>query len=371
MDGTQMCIRSSRRQKSFSTITEPNHTEFQCAIIPGLPDDVAKHCIALLPRVHFQCLGSVCKSWRRFIQSRELYMVRKQAGTLEEWLYVLLKDSYGEGTHWQLLNSVKGKWQSLPPMPGPAKPAFGYVVMDAKLLVMAGLIEDGDGATPRASADVYEYDSGLNRWSKLASMVVARYEFACAQVDGLVYAVGGHGDHGEKLSSVEVLDPSKNKWRLIESLRSPRWGCFACGLEGKLYVMGGRSSFTIGHSRSIDVYNPKSCTWDEEKNGCVMVITHTVLDKKLFCMEWKNERKLAVYNAEEKSWKRVLVPLTGSLTVEFCFGSFNGKLFLFSSKVEPYYKTLIYDTNADPGSEWQTTHIRPLGACLCSVTIVS
>ncbi|GLJ47039.1 hypothetical protein SUGI_0993300 [Cryptomeria japonica] len=359
MDSSEAFIRSS---------TKINLIELESALIPGLPDDVAKHCLALVPRVHFQSLGSVCKSWRKLTQSKEFYMVRKYVGTQEEWLYVLVEDSDGKCIQWQVLNSLKGKWQSLPPMPGPPRTAFGFVVMDAKLLIIAGLMEDSD-STAKASADVYEYDSFLNRWSKLAEMNVARYEFACAVLDGLVYAIGGRGFNGENLSSVEVFDLSTNKWSLIESLRCPRWGCFACGLEGKLYVMGGRSSFTIGHSRSIDVYDPKSCSWAEVKNGCVMVTAHAVLEEKLVCMEWKNERELAVFNVSDNSWKRVILPLTGRLTVGFCFGNFNEKLFLFSSKNEPYYKTLVYDPRAVPGSEWQTTHIRPLGACICSVTI--
>lgn len=370
MQATGMHIGSCIRKELLTVKDESHSIEFGCPIIPGLPDDVAKHCLALVPRVHFQLMGSVCKSWRKFIQTREFSIVRRHAGTMEEWLYVLTADSEGKGTQWQVLNPLRGQWQSLPPMPGPAKAAFGFVVIDGKLLVMAGLVEDDDG-TARASADVYQYDSGLNRWSMLAKMKVARYKFACAVIDGLLYAAGGNGTRGENLSSVEVYDPQNNSWSLIESLRCPRWGCFACGFEGKLYVMGGRSRFTIGHSRLIDVYNPKCHTWDEIKSGCTMVTACAVLDKKLLCMEWKNERKLAVFDASNNSWERVPVPLGGSLKIGFCFGSLNGKLLLFSSKKEHYYKTLVYDPNAVPGSEWQTTDIKPLGDCICSVTITA
>lgn len=206
-------------------------------------------------------------------------------------------------------------------------------------------------------------------WSKLASMNVARYDFACAEVNGMVYAVGGYGMDGESLSCMEVYNPDADKWTLIESMRRPRWGCFACGIEGKLYVMGGRSSFTIGNSRFIDVYNPERHTWCEMKNGCVMVTAHAVLGEKLFCMEWKNERKLAIFNPTDNSWKMVPVPLTGSLSIGFRFGMLDGKLLLFSLQEDPSYKTLLYNPNAAPGAEWQTSEIKPLGLCLCSVTI--
>lgn len=200
-------------------------------------------------------------------------------------------------------------------------------------------------------------------------MNVARYDFACTEVNGLVYVVGGYGIEGENLSSAEVYDPDSDKWTLIESLRRPRWGCFACSFEGKLYVMGGRSSFTIGHSRFVDIYNPEQHTWCEMKNGCVMVTAHAVLGKKLFCMEWKNQRKLAIYDSENNSWRMVPVPLTGSSSIGFRFGILEGKLLLFSLKEDAEYRTLLYDPNAAAGSEWQTSEIKPAGLCLCSVTI--
>jgi len=152
-------------------------------------------------------------------------------------------------------------------MPGPLKLGFGVVVLNGKLNVIAGYsMVDGVGSV---SSDVYQYDSCLNSWSKIANMNVPRYDFACAEVNGVVYAVGGYGVNGESLSCAEAYDPESDKWTLIESLRRPRWGCFACGFEGKLYVMGGRSSFTIGNSRFVDVYDPKK--------------THVVRDEKRVC----------------------------------------------------------------------------------------
>ncbi|CAN1313317.1 F-box/kelch-repeat protein At1g67480 [Linum perenne] len=107
-----------------------------------------------------------------------------------------------------------------------------------------------------------------------------------------------------------MYDPETGKWTLIEPLRRPRWGCFACNFNGKLYVMGGRSSFTIGNSKFVDVYDPETCSWCQMKNGCVMVTAHAVLEKKLFCMEWK--RKLSIFDPEDNSWRMVPIPLAGA-----------------------------------------------------------
>ncbi|KAL3577888.1 hypothetical protein D5086_019392 [Populus alba] len=247
---------------SFSTlITHENHqvysngnrllasrvaNDIDSSILPGLPDDVAKYCLALVPRRYLPAMGAVCKKWRSFLKTKEFITVRKLAGLLEEWLFLL------------------------PPMPGFTKAGFGVVVLNGKLLVMAGYsVIDGTGT---ASADVYEYDCYLNSWSKLSAMNVARYDFACAEVNGKVYAAGGYGTGRDSLSSVEMYDPETGSWTLIESLRRPRWGCFACGFDGKLYVMGGRSTFTIGNSRFVEVYDPEKHTWCEMKNGRVITI---------------------------------------------------------------------------------------------------
>ncbi|PHU17917.1 F-box/kelch-repeat protein [Capsicum chinense] len=367
---SRMCFTDFSQQdglgctKSESYLTYCVADDFYCPILPGLPDDVAKYCLALVPRSKFPVMGGVCKRWRSFIQSEEFISIRKLAGLLEEWLYVLTVDAEGKESYWEVLDCCGNKHHQLPQMPGHKKAAFGVVVLNGKLLVIGGhSMIDGSGAD---SADVYQYDSYLNSWSKLASMNVARYDFACAEVNGMVYVVGGYGIDGESLSYAEVYDSDKDKWTLIESLRRPRWGCFACGFEGKLYVMGGRSSFTIGNSRFVDVYNPKNQTWCQMRNGCVMVTAHAVLEKKLFCMEWKNQRKLTIFNPEDNSWKMEPVPVMGSSSIRFQFGILDGKLLLFSLQGD---NTLLYNPHAAPESHWQTCDIKPSGVCLCTVTV--
>ena len=132
------------------------------SILPGLPDDVAKYCFALVPRRYLPAMGAVCKKWRSFLKTKEFITVRKLAGLLQEWLFVLTMDSGGKESQWKVLDCLGVKRQLLPPMPGPTKTGFGVVVLNGKLLVMAGYsVIDGTGT---ASADVYEYDCYLNRF---------------------------------------------------------------------------------------------------------------------------------------------------------------------------------------------------------------
>ncbi|WZZ68199.1 hypothetical protein YC2023_079569 [Brassica napus] len=326
-------------------------------LIPGLSDDVAKMCLALVPRGSFPSMGRVCKKWRYVVKSKEFITVRRLAGMLEEWLYVLTTSAGGKESHWEVMDSQGHKLSSLPPMPGPAKTGFKVVVVDGKLLVVAGC------ALINGSNDWV--------WSKLDDLKEARYDFACAEVNGLVYVVGGHGVDGESLSSAEVYDPETDVWTFIESLRRPRWGCFASGFNGKLYVMGGRSNFTIGNSKLVDVYNTQCGSWSGNKKGLTMVTANVEIGKKLFCIDWKNQRKMSVFNAEDETWEVVALPLSGSSRAWFQFGKLNGKLLLFSSQEEAGRSTLLYDPDAAPGKQWKTSEIKMSGPCVCSVTITA
>lgn len=348
----------------------PNQSEEPDGLlIPGLSDDIAKSCLSLVPRSDFPAMSCVAKAWKALLQSKEFHFIRKDSGMLEEWLYALTVTQDCQKMCWQVFSPNYNEWNDLPPMPGPSKCGSGFVVIDGKLLVIGGLVEEDAKST--AVADVLVYNSALNRWSKVASMHTPRYEFACAVLGGSVYVVGGHGTGGKNLSSVEVYDPLKDDWTNLPSLKRARWGCIGCGLEGKLFVMGGRSSFTIGHSRCVDIYDPATRQWEETKNGCVMVLTHAIVDKELFCIEWKNDMKLAVYNAAENSWKKVALPLAGSLSVGFCLASLMGKLLLFPTKTEAPCETFLYDPHASSGAEWQTTAIKPVGTCVCCATIAA
>nr|CAB3484274.1 unnamed protein product [Digitaria exilis] len=370
---SQACI-SARVDLKFSAEQKlPSRTVIQqqndsySVLIPGLPEDLAKICLALVPRSYFPVMGSVSKSWMAFIGSKEFISVRKEVGKLEEWIYVLTAGAGGQGSRWEVMGGLDQMKRILPPMPGPNKVGFGVVILDGKLFIMAGYA--ADHGKEFVSDEVYRYDACLNRWTVLAKMNIARRDFACAEVNGVIYVAGGFGPHGDSLSSVEAYIPAQNKWILIQSLRRPRWGCFACGFNGKLYVMGGRSSFNIGNSRSVDVYNPDHHCWEEIKRGCVMVTSHAVLDKRLFCLEWKNQRSIAVFHPADNSWQRIPVPLTGSSSTRFCLGVLGKKVLLFSLQEEPGYQTLMYDPAAPTGCEWQTSELKPSGSCLCSVTI--
>lgn len=149
-------------QKVSTGLTLQAPEELYCPVIPGLPDDVAKLCLVLLPRRDLPVISAVCKRWSSFIKSKEFLMMRKEAGKLEEWVYILTGNADGSGNHWEVLVGLGDKSKVLPPMPGPNKAGFGVVVIDANLFIIAGY--SVDSGKECVSDDVYQYDSRLNRY---------------------------------------------------------------------------------------------------------------------------------------------------------------------------------------------------------------
>lgn len=164
MTESEMCFSTvvQHNSKVSNWLNQQMPFDSFCSILPGLPDDIAMFCLALIPRKYLPVIGAVCKRWRMFIQSKDFIPVRKETGMLEEWIYFLTSDLDGKGSHWEVMSSLEGKTWMLPPMPGSVKAGFGTVVYDGKLLIIGGFSMDGEILS--ASADAYQYDTRLNRF---------------------------------------------------------------------------------------------------------------------------------------------------------------------------------------------------------------
>jgi hypothetical protein len=155
-----MPLKSLARQRhSLVPLTEKD-TSSHNDLIPGLPEDIAKICISLVPRRHFPGMGAVSRGWRSFIGSREFSAVRKEVRKIEELVYVLAAEAGEKGSRWEVLGEHKNR--AIPPIPGLTKSGFGVTVLYGKLYVMAGYAAvHGKGYV---SDEVYQYDARLNRY---------------------------------------------------------------------------------------------------------------------------------------------------------------------------------------------------------------
>lgn len=235
-----------KRQKTSSSSWDENPR-----LIPSLPDEISIQILARLPRIcHFNA-KLVSKNWKATLTGRELYKLRKELGTTEQWLYVLTKID-GHKLMWFALDPVSRIWQRLPLMPNVA-------------------VED----------DLRRGLPGLWLWNMVGSSVIAdairwwlgrkdaleQIPFcgcAIGAVDGSLYVLGGFC-RASALNSVWRYNPIVNSWIEVTPMSGERAYSKTGILNNKLYVVGGvtRSSGGLTPLQSAEVFDPQSGTWSD------------------------------------------------------------------------------------------------------------
>uniref|UniRef100_H3DDJ9 Ectodermal-neural cortex 3 n=1 Tax=Tetraodon nigroviridis TaxID=99883 RepID=H3DDJ9_TETNG len=110
-------------------------------------------------------------------------------------------------------------------------------------------VTGGRGSENGASKDVWVYDTLHEEWSKAAPMLVARFGHGSAELDHMLFVVGGHtslagsfpASPSVSLKQVEQYDPQTNKWTLVAPLREGVSNAAVVGAKNKLFGFGGTS----------------------------------------------------------------------------------------------------------------------------------
>jgi Common central domain of tyrosinase/Kelch motif len=190
------------------------------------------------------------------------------------------------------------KWTKKQPMPRPAHHA-ALAAANGKIYVMGGFVAPSETALPLGAAwqpidNTWQYDPVADSWKSLAPLPMKRGSAVAVEVGGKIYTIGGAttmegrvlddslGRLGESkdpffsafgparvLSVNEVYDPATNKWETREPMSVPRNHAFAGAVNGKIYVIGGRTGhafiLTATNTDVVEEYNPISNTWSVPK----------------------------------------------------------------------------------------------------------
>jgi N-acetylneuraminic acid mutarotase len=128
-------------------------------------------------------------------------------------------------------------------------PAVG--VLDDRVYVAGG-----SGAA-MIGDEVEVYDVASDRWSRLASMNVARNHCAGGFIGGKLYVAGGRpGILAD--SALEAYEPQSNAWVRLPRMPTGRSGVAAAAVNGRLYVFGGEGSSIFGE---VEVFDPAVNAW--------------------------------------------------------------------------------------------------------------
>ncbi|CAI5467163.1 unnamed protein product [Closterium sp. Yama58-4] len=80
-------------------------------LLPGLSDDIALMCLAMVPRGYWGVLKCVSKAWRGTFSSEDICSLRRLIKRTESWLYVL---THGAGPTLQAYSPVLDRWFKFP-----------------------------------------------------------------------------------------------------------------------------------------------------------------------------------------------------------------------------------------------------------------
>lgn len=221
-------------------------------LIPSLPDEISLQILARLPRICYLNVKLVSRSWKTSVTSLEVYQLRKELGTTEEWLYVLTKIEEDK-LIWYALDPSSQTWQRLPPMPN-------VVYEEESRRGLSGLRMWNVVGSSIKIADVIR--GWLGRKDTLDRMPFCGC--ATGAVDGCLYVVGGFS-RASAMRSVWRYDPCENAWNEVAPMTVGRAYCKTGILNDKLYVVGGVSRGRGGLTplQSAEVFEPRTGIWTE------------------------------------------------------------------------------------------------------------
>jgi len=112
------------------------------------------------------------------------------------------------------------------------------------------------------------YDPATDTWVDKAPMPTPRDGLGAAVFQGKIYYFGGRNvskDYSISINVNEVYDPETNSWEIKTPMPTARSGLQASKVDEKIYLIGGRteseSSSSTVKSAQVEIYDPTTDTW--------------------------------------------------------------------------------------------------------------
>ena len=144
------------------------------------------------------------------------------------------------GTH-EIYDPDKGEWSQSTPLPGPPRDHMGIAVLDEKIHVFGGRINDFGDMLVRHDV----YDPKADTWTSAAPLPRPRSAGAFTVLNGLIIYAGGECKPGGEIASrnafedVTAYDPKTDRWAALTPLPQGRHAFGAATVAGVAYFAGG------------------------------------------------------------------------------------------------------------------------------------
>jgi N-acetylneuraminic acid mutarotase len=157
----------------------------------------------------------------------------------------------------QEYDPATGRFRDLPDMPKGAS-HVGIAAMNGKIYVAGGFLANVHKDPQNSFA---EYDIATNAWRALPGFSSPRGAVGLAAAGGKLHVIAGRGPDGKTVTTHDVYDPTTGKWSLAAPLPVARDHLGAIGVDGKIYIVGGRTGATVDNTALTDMYDPATDKW--------------------------------------------------------------------------------------------------------------
>ena len=152
--------------------------------------------------------------------------------------------------------SLAGKWEEKANLPTP-RWGLATAVVNGKIYAIGG--QDN---TPDVNK-VEVYDPKRDTWDVINSVPTGRIWLAASVVKGKIYVIGGTKDNLTALAAMEEYDPKTNQWTKKADMPTPRMALATAVVGGRIYAIGGATDLFFP-SGAVEVYHPATDTWEQK-----------------------------------------------------------------------------------------------------------
>ena len=155
------------------------------------------------------------------------------------------------------------KWTTKRPIPTP-RSAFGIAVYQNKIYVIGGYIGfDMVTGLPILGSVNEVYDPLTDSWESKEPMPTKRSQLNANVVNGKIYLIGGRtGGQYSTVDLNEVYDPETDSWTTKAPIPYPVVLYASAVVDGKIYVMGGQDEFADPMNLElVQIYDPSTDAW--------------------------------------------------------------------------------------------------------------
>jgi hypothetical protein len=204
----------------------------------------------------------------------------------------------------QPARASENSWITRPPMPN-ERAGLGVAVVNGKIYAIG----------PEGTNE--EYDPATLTWTTKESIPTPRGAFGIAVHQNKIYAIGGSSgfDPATGLpilcSFNEVYDPLTDTWETRESMPTKRSQLSANVVNGKIYLIGGRTGGQYSTVGLNEVYDPETDSWTTKAPIPYPVAAYAsaVVDGKIYVIggqdefhDPKNLDLTQIYDPETDTW---------------------------------------------------------------------